>query len=183
MRAHGASKSPLAERDARQVLAYLAPYSFEGGVVPEPVGWAGCGVYTGQAASADFSGTLIKPGKAKKLKIKGVPLPADAQPGSWWMAGVLVSLGCWPGSGALELSSGLPCCCLALHVSGHNSSLTRLYAAPSRRREAVLGPTLTAAAAPAPSGLPQVDVDCANNNGAPNFDSGTSYFNVFQIKG
>ncbi|GBF99719.1 hypothetical protein Rsub_12432 [Raphidocelis subcapitata] len=97
-----------------KLLVYLAPYTIEGGVVAEPVSWTGCGNYTGQ--TADFSSVVVKPGKAKKLKVKRVPLPADAAPGSWWMAGVLV------------------------------------------------------------------DVDCSNNNGAPNFNSGTSYFNTFPVK-
>ena len=47
--------------------------------------------YEDVAASADFSGVVVKPGKSKTVKITGVPVPAVA---GWWEVSALPDTNC-----------------------------------------------------------------------------------------
>jgi hypothetical protein len=58
--------------------------------------------YEGFVTSVDFSGVVVKPGKSKTVKIKGVPVPAVA---GWYQLSALPDINCTlPGSVLYQLN-------------------------------------------------------------------------------
>ncbi|GBF99718.1 hypothetical protein Rsub_12431 [Raphidocelis subcapitata] len=75
-----------------KVIVSVFPFDVEW--TTSPLKWEACGDYSGQVAEASFGDVKLKPGKTKTLKIKDVPVPLGAAPGSWWLADVMFDVDC-----------------------------------------------------------------------------------------
>ncbi|GBF99717.1 hypothetical protein Rsub_12430 [Raphidocelis subcapitata] len=75
-----------------KVIVSVLPFNVDW--ASSPLKWEACGDYSGQVAEASFGDVKLKPGKTKTLKIKDVPVPLGAAPGSWWLADVMFDVDC-----------------------------------------------------------------------------------------